>query len=439
MTFLNDYLTLGHRQTILIFTLLILSMIFIYFKVKNGSSFLKVLVDASVLGIGLGFLAQLLSASNTDILQALSQWFTLFNSAYIGLLKLVVLPLVFLSILNVVSTSGSHLKSTAFKTIMVLTITTMIASILTIFISSFLPPIILFSVDSDTSITMKTTGTIIDMIKGIIPTNITTIFAEANLLAIIILAGLIGSAMRTLDTTLTKPFLDLVTSLYSIFRKLALMLMNLLPVILIPLIANSILVYGASTLTNTLGFIITLYICLAVMFVFHLLLIKFCGFSIHHYLTHVKEVLILAFTSRSSLGTLPLTMNTLSTKLHIPQETSSLVASFGANMGMNGCAGVYPTLIVVALANTLQISLNFSFYATLIVVVALSSIGIAGIPGAATMSIAVVLSGMGLAEYYPLIALVLAIDPILDMGRTLLNVNGTMTACIIANRLTKRT
>ena len=103
-------------------------------------------------------------------------------------------------------------------------------------------------------------------------------------------------------------------------------------------------------------------------------------------------------------------------------------------MGMNGCAGIYPALVSVMLANMAGVEMNFTFYVMLIIVITISSLGIAGIPGTATMSVSVVISGMGMGAYFPLAGGIIAIDPILDMGRTMLNVNGTMVTAVAVGK-----
>ena len=103
-------------------------------------------------------------------------------------------------------------------------------------------------------------------------------------------------------------------------------------------------------------------------------------------------------------------------------------------MGMNGCAGIYPALMAVTVANMAGIDLNMSFYFMLVFVITISSLGIAGLPGTATMSVSVVLSGVGLGAYFPLAGGILAIDPILDMGRTMLNVNGAMSIAVFVGK-----
>lgn len=106
-------------------------------------------------------------------------------------------------------------------------------------------------------------------------------------------------------------------------------------------------------------------------------------------------------------------------------------------MGMNGCAGIYPALVVVMLGQMTGIEMNLSFYIMLAIIIAVSSFGIAGLPGAATISISVVIAGMGMGEYFPLVGAILAIDPILDMGRTFLNVSGTMVSALTVGKAIK--
>ena len=100
-------------------------------------------------------------------------------------------------------------------------------------------------------------------------------------------------------------------------------------------------------------------------------------------------------------------------------------------MGMNGCAGIYPALMAITIANMAGVDKDISFYVMLLVVITISSLGIAGLPGTATMAVSVVVSGVGLGAYFPLAGGILAIDPILDMGRTMINVNGATTSSIV--------
>ena len=153
------------------------------------------------------------------------------------------------------------------------------------------------------------------------------------------------------------------------------------------------------------------------------------------YFKKAKSVLLLAFTSRSSVGALPATINALTEKLGVNDATANTVASFGTTAGMQGCAGIFPALCIVYISNVAGIQLDMTMYVMSVIVVALGSLGIAGIPGTATMSASVSLSGTGLGAYFGMISPVLAVDPIVDMGRTMLNVSGSMTNAIVVDRL----
>ena len=211
-----------------------------------------------------------------------------------------------------------------------------------------------------------------------------------------------------------------------------------MPYAVIALMANTIAQNGIESIFGVFNFIIALYVSVAIMFGVHLTIITINGLNPIAYLKNVSQPLVLAFTSRSSLGTLPVTIETLTDNIGVESGTASFVGSLGTNMGMNGCAGIYPALMIVTIANMANIDMDFSFYAMSIIVITISSLGIAGLPGTATMAVSVVLSGVGLGSYFPLAGGILAIDPILDMGRTMLNVNGTMTSAIsVANSFGK--
>jgi len=202
----------------------------------------------------------------------------------------------------------------------------------------------------------------------------------------------------------------------------------------IALLANTIAGRGMTALGEVVDFIIAVYLSVAIMFVFHLILIAINGLNPIRYVKNVLDALVLAFTSRSSLGTLPVSIEKLTDNVGLDNGTATFVGSLGSNAGMNGCAGIYPALVAVTVANMTGTPIDISFIAMVILVIALASFGIAGLPGSATMAISVVLSGIGMGEYFPLIAGIIAIDPILDMGRTMLNVNGTLTTAVIVGK-----
>lgn len=207
-----------------------------------------------------------------------------------------------------------------------------------------------------------------------------------------------------------------------------------MPYAVIALLANTIAGRGMAAIGEAIDFILATYIGVALMFVVHLILIALSGLNPFRYVKNVLDALVLAFTSRSSLGTLPVSIEKLTDNVGLDNGTATFVGSLGSNAGMNGCAGIYPALVAITVANMTGTPIDMTFIIMLVIVIALASFGIAGLPGSATMAISVVLSGMGMGEYFPLIAGIIAIDPILDMGRTMLNVNGTLTTAVLVGK-----
>ena len=129
-----------------------------------------------------------------------------------------------------------------------------------------------------------------------------------------------------------------------------------------------------------------------------------------------------------------MTQKEVAAKMGVSQGTASFVASFGTTAGMQGCAGVFPALLIVFVCHLGNIPLDVTMIIMSIIVITIGSLGIAGIPGTATMAASVALSGTGLASFFPLISPILAIDPLIDMGRTLLNVAGSMVNAIVVDK-----
>ena len=203
-----------------------------------------------------------------------------------------------------------------------------------------------------------------------------------------------------------------------------------MPYAVIALLARTIISNGIPAIVEVSSFVLAIYLATILMLAVHIVIVMVHGISP---ITFIKKALgtwLLAFTSRSSVGTLPMTISTLTVRMGVNTGTANLVGSLGSTMGMNGCAGFFPALLAVMVAHMVGINTDIQFYIMLVIVVVIGSIGIAGIPGTATVAATVVLSGMGMAEYFPLIGMVLAVDPIIDMARTLANVSGAMTAAI---------
>lgn len=445
-TFLSEFMMISNINTVL-FIVVLIGLFFIINKIKKRLNFTKLMLVSMAMGTILGFMIQYIAKFPKDPtqitwLKEVTSWYGLLGYGFMDLLKMLVIPLVLTSLIRVIMNMNKdeNLSKLTSRTILMLLGTTAIAASIGLIVGN------LFKLGINTKIVAGTNeireiSSVVDTLRGLLPSNIVASMANANIVAVVIFAGFIGSAIKRLNkkySGLIKPFVDLVEAFYKIIVSVSITIIKMMPYAVIPLMANTIAQNGIESIVGVLNFIIALYVSIIIMFVVHLIIVTFNGINPVTYLKNVSKALVLAFTSRSSLGTLPVTTEVLSDNIGIESGTASFVASLGSNMGMNGCAGIYPALIAVTVANMAGVHMDFSFYIMTLIVITISSLGIAGLPGTATMAVSVVLSGIGLGSYFQLIGGILAIDPILDMGRTMLNVNGTMTSAItVANSLEK--
>ena len=382
--------------------------------------------------------------SKVTWLNEVSKWYSLFGSGFMDLLKMLVVPLVFTSILRVIINmeEGENIGKLTFRSLGMLLLTTTLAAIVGIVVGNIMDLGHGASSVVDSSNELREITPLVDTLRGLLPFNVISSMADGNIVAIIIFATFLGLGVkrqRKKYSHVIKPFEDLVEAFYKIIISVSMTVIKFMPYAVVAMFSSTIIQNGISSMVSVLKFVLALYISVGILFVIHLTILAINGINPFTYAKNSVEPLLLAFTSRSSLGTLPVTIETLIDKHGVNESIASFTASLGANMGMNGCAGIYPALIAVTTANMAGVEMNASFYATLMIVIIVSSLGIAGLPGTATMAVSVVLSGVGLGNYFPLVAGIIAIDPILDMGRTMINVNGASISTIIVAKSLKRT
>ena len=443
-TFLSEFIMITDIRTVAFIAVLIGTFFLVRLMEKKKVKFSTRTIVATIIGLIIGFLIQLTAGFPEDPsqvvwLKEVAKWYSLFGAGFIDLLKMLVVPLVFISIVRVVINmgEGEKIKALTFRTIGMLLLTTAMSAIVGVVVGNLMNVgmgVVNTTVEGST---IREITPIVDTLRGLLPSNPVAAMTEGNVVAIIIFAAFLGSGakrMRKKYSTVVQPFIDLVEAFYKIIVSVAMTIIKFMPYAVVAMLANTLTTRGLASMLSVLQFIAAAYIALGIVFVIHLLIITINGLNPLTYIKNAAEPLILAFTSRSSLGTLPVAIESLNKRQGIEEGAASLCASFGANMGMNGCAGVYPALMAVAIANMSGTPMDFSFYVMLIVVISISSVGIAGLPGTATMAVSVVLSGVGLGPYFPLAAGIIAIDPILDMGRTFVNVNGAMTTAVVVNK-----
>jgi L-cystine uptake protein TcyP (sodium:dicarboxylate symporter family) len=170
------------------------------------------------------------------------------------------------------------------------------------------------------------------------------------------------------------------------------------------------------------------------MFCVHLVIVAATGLNPGRYVRKIFPVLAFAFTSRTSAGAIPMSVQTQTARLGTPEGIANFAASFGSMMGQNGCAGIYPAMLAVMIAPTVGIDpMAPGFLLQLLAVVTFGSVGVAGVGGGATFAALIVLSSMNLPV--ALAGLLISIEPLIDMGRTALNVSGSITAGTVTSRV----
>lgn len=444
-TFLSEFLLITNINTVLMIFLLI-GVFLIISKMSKKLKFNKLMITSIFIGLILGIFIQAVVKFPSDPtsitwINEITAWYGLFGNGFMDLLKMIVVPLVLVSIIRVImNMKDDNLGKLTFRSMTMFFVTTAIAAIIAIVVAN------LFKLGTNLEVVnssneVREIVSLPSTIRGLLPSNPVQAMAEGNTVAVVIFAVFLGLAIRRLRRKymdIIKPFIDLVEAFYKIIVSVAITVIKMMPYAVVPLMASTIASRGVKSLLDVTDFILALYISVVIMFLVHIIIIAASGMNPITYIKNSSKALILAFTSRSSLGTLPVTMEVLTDNLNVDLGTASFVTSLGSNMGMNGCAGIYPALVSVMIANMAGVQMNFTFYVMLIIVITISSLGIAGIPGTATMAVSVVISGMGMASYFPLAGAIIAIDPILDMGRTMLNVNGAMTAAVAVDNSLNR-
>ncbi|MCG3744372.1 L-cystine transporter [Vibrio cincinnatiensis] len=430
-------------------------LLFLFSQQKKAYSLSRIVLLGLVLGSVFGLALQLIFGENSPVIRQVLSWIAIVGSGYVGLLKMVIMPLVLVSMISAVvklENSGSLGKISGL-TISILLITTAIAALIGILVTQAFGLSAAGLTEGSREVARMTqlesrAATVADltipqMLLSFIPTNP---FADltgarsSSIIAVVIFGVLMGIAARKVmieKEQFEAPIRQFVDALQSIVMRLVKMIIALTPYGIAALMAKVVATSSASDILNLLGFIVASYIAIGLMFVVHGILVSFVGVNPKTYFQKIWPVLTFAFTSRSSAATIPLNVEAQITKLNVPPAIANLSASFGATIGQNGCAGIYPAMLAVMVAPTMGINpLDIHFVLSLIAMITISSFGIAGIGGGATFAALIVLPAMGLPV--TIAALLISIEPLIDMARTALNVSGSMTAGTITSRLMKQ-
>lgn len=419
----------------------------------NGWSLSKKVLVGLVFGVAYGVVLHLIYGSGRQTVKDSILWFNIVGNGYVQLLQMVIMPLVFASILSAVARlhKASSLGKISFLTIGTLLFTTAIAALVGILIANVfgLTAEGLVQGQSETArlsaIESNYIGKVADLtvpqlILSFIPKNPFADLTGANptsIISVVIFAAFLGVAALQLfkdDKERGEKALAAIDVMQAWAMKLVRLVMRLTPYGVMALMIKVVASSNLHDIINLGTFVIASYVALGIMFIVHGILVATTGLNPIKFFKKAGPVLTFAFTSRSSAASIPLNIETQTRRFGIPESIASFSASFGATIGQNGCAGIYPAMLAVMVAPTMGINpFDPLWIATLVGIVTVSSAGVAGVGGGATFAALIVLPAMGLPV--TLVALLISVEPLIDMGRTALNVSGSMTAGTVTSQL----
>jgi len=402
-----------------ILILLFFLLVHINVNLKKKFKFSTRVIISTVLGFAVGIVFQstlgMVGAEQVpDVIKNVTTAASLVGRGFTSLLKMVVIPLVGLSVYNSIinSKNNENLKKLTGKSVVYYTVTVAISAIIGISVA------MLFNL----GVGMKLpegmeawTGKgeykgLVDVVVSFIPSNIFKAMSETSVIGVVIFAAFLGFAtnrMSLKNPEKIQPLKDVTSALFAVMTSVTTTIIKIIPYGVAALMFNLTASHGLEVFKNLVTYLIVMFISLALVVV-----MQSINLAIH--------------------GINPFTYYKKATAPGVSSPTANFTATLGTTIGMNGCAGVFPAVIAIMIANMNGIAITPVFLISLITVIALGSFGMAGVPGTAYIAATVVLGGMGLP--FDPVAIVFPIDSIIDMGRTAVNVNGAMVISTVVDK-----
>ncbi|MGL5021611.1 MAG: cation:dicarboxylate symporter family transporter [Mycoplasmatales bacterium] len=423
---------------------------------KRKKSFNFRVLSALLVGLVFGGIINFF-VNDKEVINNLVVFMSIFGTGYISLLKMMVIPLILVAMTTAImnSKSGSGIIKIAPKVILMLMVTVAIAAIIGIV------AVYAFSIDGGVLANAVAGGDDVlknaDLLKdesnmlgnlnyaqyivSIIPTNIFKMLTgseSTSTLSTVLFSMFLGYSV--LQVKKRKPekvqsFIDFMNSLKEVVLSMVREVLKLTPYAIAALMASFAATSNLSSLAEMGKFLIASYVAILVMYLIHLLIISINGLNPITYAKKTWPVLLFGFGSRSSMAALPLNIETQTDALGVDEETASISGTFGTSIGQNGCAGIYPAMLAVMVAVMSGINIDIFWIIKLILVVTVASFGIAGVGGGATFAAIAVLSIMGLD--ITIAAILVSIEPLIDMARTALNISDSMLAGVVVAKNNK--
>ena len=410
---------------------------------RRHVSFPKRVFTALGIGIVFGIAIHLIYGVDSKVTKQTTDWFSIVGDGYISFLQMIVIPLIFISIVSAFTkiNIGEKFAKIGIYIFIFLIGTVAIAAIIGI-ISALVFGLDASTIDLGSAESSRgseiasqakdmTANTLPQQILELLPSNPFLDFTgqrTTSTIAVVIFAAFVGFAflrvMRKQPESghLLKRGIDAV---YNIVMAIVTFVLRLTPYGILAIMANTIATSDFGAIWTLGKFVIASYAALIVMYIIHLLIVTGMGLNPVTFVKKTSEVLLFAFTSRSSAGALPLNVQTQKS-FRVPDGIANFSASFGLSIGQNGCAGIYPAMLAIMVAPAAGVEVNLQFILSVIGIVVISSFGVAGVGGGATFASIIVLSTLNLPV--ALAGVLISVEPLIDMGRTALNVNDSMLA-----------
>ena len=391
-----------------------------------------------VLGVILGAVLNVLSASEGSFVANLSAWvvnsvFDVIGKIFIASLKLLVVPLVFVSLVCGASAMGvnARMGHMAAKTLGLYLLTTAIAVTLALGFANIIDPGMGIEMSSASTYEAKPAPSVKEVLINIFPTNPVKAMAEGNMLQIIVFAILMGVAV-THSGEKGRDVLKFFESFNEVVMTMVSFLMHLAPYGVFCLLAKLFSELGISAIADLAKYFFTVVLVLLVhgLVVYMTLFKALTRLSPWTLLKNVRPAILFAFSTSSSSATIPVTMNVAERRIGIDNSIASFTVPLGATINMDGTA-IMQGVATVFIAQAFNIDISLGGYIAVILTATLASVGTAGVPGVGLITLALVLQQVGLPVEG--IALIIGVDRLLDMMRTAVNVTGDcMVSTVVA-------
>lgn len=414
-------------------------------KIAKTKLWLKI-IFAMVLGIVTGIiLAPSTGLVDAGISSTVSEWVALPGHLFLTLIQMIVIPLVVASVIRGIAASEDldYLKKVGSRVVVYFLFTTTVAIIIGLSVALIIRPgayidqsLVETGAQQDivnNGMDSPDMGNIPEMIVGLLPANPLTAMVESQMLQIVMFSVVLGIALIAMSPKSSKPLLELLGSVQEVCMTVVQWAMRLAPLAVFGLITQITIKIGLEALLGMGIYVVTVLSGLLLLLVFYLLIVSMVGKkNPFEFLKHIREVQLLAFSASSSAAVMPLSIETAEDKLKIRPSISQFIIPLGTSINMDGTA-LYQAAATVFLAQVFGVELGIGSLLLIVLTTVGASIGSPATPGVGIVILATVLSGIGIPASG--IALILGVDRILDMSRTMLNVTGDLTAASVMDRL----